>query len=89
MFKPKLFDATPEHVRVYGLYERIYTTVDLSAALMFVVGSICFFYKSLMTTGTWLFLIGSFCFAAAPGRAFPARVPPQPTAASRGRSAIR
>jgi YrhK-like protein len=70
MFKPELFTATPEHRRVYGLYERVYTTVDLIAALTFLVGSILFFYPSMMTAGTWLFVVGSGFFAARPGVRF-------------------
>ncbi len=70
MFKPELFTATPEHRRVYGIYERIYTTVDLTAALMFLVGSIFFFYSELMDAGTWLFVLGSGCFAARPAVRF-------------------
>jgi hypothetical protein len=66
MFKPKLFDITPEHARVYGLYERAYTIVDLTAALFFLVGSILFFYPDLVYSGTWLFVIGSVLFAARP-----------------------
>jgi len=70
MFQPKLFDATPQHARIYGFYERIYTTVDFCAALMFLIGSVLFFYPSLMTSGTWLFVVGSLFFAARPGVRF-------------------
>lgn len=66
MFKPHLFAATPEHARVYGLYERIYTAIDLVAAWCFVIGSVMFFSEAWLTPGTWLFLIGSLCFAAKP-----------------------
>ncbi|WP_375175818.1 YrhK family protein [Pseudooceanicola sp.] len=52
--------------RVYAAFELAYTFVDFSAALCFVAGSICFFYESLMTPGTWLFLIGSVLFAVKP-----------------------
>ncbi|MEM9197749.1 MAG: YrhK family protein [Pseudomonadota bacterium] len=66
MFKPHLFNATPEHRQVYGLYERIYTLVDVAAAWLFIVGSIMFFSATWERTGTWFFLIGSICFAARP-----------------------
>ncbi|MEL6233232.1 MAG: YrhK family protein [Pseudomonadota bacterium] len=66
MFRPDLFAATPQHVRVYGLYEQIYTLIDVAAAWLFVAGSILFFSEDWVTTGTWLFLIGSICFAARP-----------------------
>lgn len=70
MFKPTLFDATPKHAEIYGLYERVYTTVDLIAALLFLIGSILFFYNSLQNTGTWMFVFGSLCFAAKPAVRF-------------------
>lgn len=66
MFKPELFAATPRHTRVYGLYERVYTTVELTAALLFLIGSILFFYPDLKNTGTWMFVAGSACFAISP-----------------------
>jgi len=65
-FHPKLFSATPDHIRVYGFYERLYTLVDFSAAIMFVAGSYLFFFPTKSTPATWLFLIGSICFAARP-----------------------
>jgi len=65
-FHPKLFSATPEHIRVYGFYERLYTLVDFTAAIMFVIGSWLFFYPAEAVPATWLFLIGSICFAARP-----------------------
>jgi hypothetical protein len=66
MFRPKTFDATPEHERIYGLYERLYTGVDMAAAWCFVIGSAMFFYEAWVTPGIWLFLIGSLFFAARP-----------------------
>lgn len=70
MFKPKLFDITPEHARVYGYYERVYTIVDLTAALTFLIGSVLFFYPTLVYAGTWLFVIGSVLFATRPAVRF-------------------
>ncbi len=66
MFDPRLHHASREHVRVYSFYERLYTTIDLVAALCFVVGSVMFFFEAWMIPGTWFFLIGSICFAAKP-----------------------
>lgn len=66
MFSPNLFNASSEHRRVYGLYERLYTMVDFAAASMFVVGSALFFFPESQTAATWLFLIGSVFFAARP-----------------------
>lgn len=66
MFKPERFTATPHHRRIYSRYEKIYTAVDFTAAMTFVIGSILFFYPKLVVDGTWLFLLGSICFAVRP-----------------------
>ncbi len=50
----------------YAWFELAYTTVDVCAALLFVVGSIMFFSTEWLTAGTWCFLIGSLCFALKP-----------------------
>lgn len=52
--------------RVYAAFEIAYTIVDVLAAVLFIIGSVMFFYDSLMTAGTWMFLIGSVCFAMKP-----------------------
>lgn len=67
----KLFDhgvrtATPRHEQAVRKFELYRTVVEFLAAATFVVGSICFFYDSLMFAGTWLFLIGSVFFAVRP-----------------------
>ncbi|RYH11641.1 YrhK family protein [Tropicimonas sp. IMCC6043] len=64
MFDPRLHDAGPDHIAVYGFYEKLYTMIDLSAALCFVVGSVMFFFDAWQIPGTWLFLVGSVFFAA-------------------------
>jgi hypothetical protein len=66
VFNNRLYTATPRHRQVYGSYERVFTLVDFSAALLFVAGSVCFFFPELMTAGTWAFLVGSLAFAAKP-----------------------
>ncbi|GGB54647.1 hypothetical protein GCM10011316_28380 [Roseibium aquae] len=67
----KLFDgavrhASPRHTDVVRKYELYRTIVEFLAAMFFVVGSIFFFYESLLFAGTWLFLIGSVLFAVRP-----------------------
>ncbi|EDZ47340.1 conserved hypothetical protein [Rhodobacterales bacterium Y4I] len=52
--------------RKYAVYEIVYTIIDFSAALCFIIGSVFFFDESLKTAGTWLFLTGSILFAAKP-----------------------
>jgi len=66
LFDQRLYAATRAHREVYGFYEKLYTVIQFLAAFLFVGGSICFFYPSLMQAGTWQFLIGSFAFAAKP-----------------------
>lgn len=66
MFDPNTKLRSPRHSRIWAVWEVAYTAVDFAAALLFVAGSICFFYESLMYAGTWMFLIGSICFALKP-----------------------
>ncbi|MCC1493289.1 YrhK family protein [Cognatishimia sp. F0-27] len=70
MFNADLNAATERHREVYGFYEKLYTAIDLVAALCFVVGSWMFFYESLQIPATWFFLIGSVFFAARPASRF-------------------
>ncbi len=63
----KLFDPTNRHrsnrhAEVRAIYELAHTLVDFTAAGMFVIGSVLFFYPSETYAGTWLFLIGSIFF---------------------------
>lgn len=50
----------------YAAVELVYTVVDFTAALAFLVGSILFFWKSLETMAIWFFVIGSVLFAMKP-----------------------
>ncbi|MCF1505776.1 YrhK family protein [Afifella sp. H1R] len=65
-FDPQNNTQTARHRRLYALYEIAFTTVDVSAAVLFVVGSALFFYPELETPAIWCFLIGSICFAMKP-----------------------
>ena len=65
MFEPK-HAATHKERRVYGRYEKLYTLNDFLAALYFLVGSVMFFYESLMIAATWCFTIGSVHFLLRP-----------------------
>lgn len=67
----KFFDhsvrsASPEHAETVRKYELVRTIVEFLAAVTFVLGSIFFFYDTLVYAGTWLFLIGSILFAVRP-----------------------
>ncbi|MEL7214164.1 MAG: YrhK family protein [Pseudomonadota bacterium] len=55
-----------EQTRVYALFEIAHTIASFLAAVLFIIGSILFFYEDLQHTGTWLFLIGSIFFAIKP-----------------------
>ena len=52
--------------RVRATYEWMHLLVDFAAALLFVTGSVLFFYPSRMDAATWCFLIGSVFFAFKP-----------------------
>ncbi len=66
LFHPDNRRRSPDHARVYALYELVYTLVDFLAAACFIGGSVMFFFDSLMMPGTWAFLVGSLLFAAKP-----------------------
>jgi len=66
MFQPSNRTLSPEHERIFALFEVWYTIVDTSAALLFIGGSILFFWTETEITATWMFLIGSVCFALKP-----------------------
>lgn len=66
LFAPENRTRTPRHARIWAAWEIVYTIVDFAAALLFVIGSVFFFYASLTYWGTWMFLVGSVCFALKP-----------------------
>ncbi|MCG6859033.1 MAG: YrhK family protein, partial [Salaquimonas sp.] len=66
LFNPENHTRSPRNRRIYAIYEVIYTLVDFSAALLFLVGSILFFYPSLENPAIWCFVIGSVFFMMKP-----------------------
>lgn len=66
MFRPENRIKSPEHQRLYALFEVWYTAVDFTAAFLFLIGSVLFFWSSTQDTGTWLFVFGSIFFALKP-----------------------
>jgi hypothetical protein len=52
--------------RLRRSFFRLHLLADFVAGVCFTVGSVFFFWPSLMTAGTWLFLIGSLLFVAKP-----------------------
>ncbi|WP_026380473.1 YrhK family protein [Afifella pfennigii] len=65
-FDPDNRTRTMRHRKVYAAYEIAHTAVDFSAAILFLVGSILFFYKPLENLAIWCFVVGSACFAMKP-----------------------
>jgi len=66
LFHPDNRLASAEHARLWAAYEIAYTFVDFSAAGMFILGSILFFWSATTYTATWLFLVGSIFFGLKP-----------------------
>lgn len=65
-FNPDTATKSPRHRRIYALYEVAYTIVDFSAAMLFLVGSVLFFYPAVENPAIWCFVVGSVFFALKP-----------------------
>ncbi|MBD1549290.1 YrhK family protein [Roseibium aggregatum] len=65
-FNQRIRAASRSHAEIVRRYEIARTVVEFLAAVTFIIGSIFFFYESLLFAGTWLFLIGSILFAVRP-----------------------
>ncbi len=65
-FDPHNKSRSPNHRRIYALYEVAFTAVDFAAAILFLVGSALFFDKSLEHAALWCFVVGSVFFALKP-----------------------
>lgn len=66
LFSYKNRQATNRHEMINKYYELTITVVEFLAALLFLVGSIFFFYDNLMHAGTWMFVMGSVFFIIRP-----------------------
>ncbi|MFV1535012.1 MULTISPECIES: YrhK family protein [unclassified Phaeobacter] len=66
LFHPDNRNRSDRHKKIYAYCEIVYTMVDVSAAVLFVIGSILFFNDATVTPGTWLFLVGSILFGLRP-----------------------
>ncbi|AFO87926.1 YrhK-like protein [Phaeobacter inhibens] len=66
LFHPDNRNRSDQHKKIYAYCEIAYTIVDVSAAVLFVVGSVLFFQEATTYVGTWLFLIGSILFGLRP-----------------------
>ncbi|RED13320.1 YrhK family protein [Pontivivens insulae] len=54
------------HRRLHAAFELAMTVANFLAALLFVIGSVCFFSEDWLYLGTWLFVIGSALFMVSP-----------------------
>ncbi len=54
------------NLRVGGAYEALSIANDFLAGLLFLVGSILFFWKTTQIPATWCFTLGSVLFVARP-----------------------
>lgn len=66
LFNPDNHTRSAEHKKIYAYCELAYTLVDVSAAALFVIGSVMFFGETTTYMGTWLFLVGSVLFGLRP-----------------------
>jgi len=66
IFDPKNHTQSPRHQKIYAYCEVAYTIVDVTAAIMFIIGSALFFNSDTEITATWLFLVGSLFFGLRP-----------------------
>lgn len=55
-----------EELTIRQRYETLSIVNDFCAGVLFVVGSVLFFYESTTYAATWLFLIGSILFVLRP-----------------------
>ena len=66
LFDPEAYRRSDRHAKIYAAFEIAYTAVDFTAAFLFVIGSVLFFWPSTATLAIWLFIFGSLCFAMKP-----------------------
>ena len=66
LFAPENATRSDRHRRIHAYYEIAHTAADFLAAILFLVGSVLFFYPQDETLGVWFFVVGSFFFAVKP-----------------------
>lgn len=66
LFRHENRERSAESRRLYAVYTLAGTFVDFCAALLFLAGSILFFWDRLETVAIWCFVAGSVCFALRP-----------------------
>lgn len=66
LFNPDTSSRSTRHRKLYAAYELVFTIIEFTAGMLFLVGSWMFFYASLQNPAIWCFVIGSACFVIGP-----------------------
>lgn len=66
LFRHENPQGTDRSSRLYARYELAHTCVDFAAAILFLVGSVLFFWDATIYVATWMFVLGSICFCLKP-----------------------
>ncbi|SLN46778.1 hypothetical protein ROJ8625_02264 [Roseivivax jejudonensis] len=66
LFRHATRQSTARTRRLYARYELAHTLVDFLAAILFLVGSVLFFWSALETAAIWCFVFGSVFFCVKP-----------------------
>ncbi|SFD90873.1 YrhK family protein [Roseivivax sediminis] len=66
LFRHETRQSTARTRRLYARYELAHTIVDFAAAVLFLVGSVLFFWDETQFTATWMFVFGSLFFCVKP-----------------------
>lgn len=74
-------------LRIGGAYEALSITNDFLAGLLFLAGSIMFFWESTKMPATWCFTVGSVLFVARPTIRLVRRIHLGPVGGGAGESA--
>ena len=65
-FAPDARRISQHHQKIYAAYELAFTFIEFTAGILFLVGSVMFFYSAWQTQAIWCFVIGSACFVVGP-----------------------
>lgn len=66
IFAPNTRHISKQHEKLYAAYELVFTLVQFTAGMLFLVGSWMFFHKAWENTAIWCFVIGSVLFVVGP-----------------------
>ncbi|ETW11664.1 hypothetical protein ATO8_15493 [Roseivivax marinus] len=66
LFRHETRQSTEHTRKLYARYALAHTMVDFLAAVLFLVGSVLFFWNELETAAIWCFVVGSVFFCVKP-----------------------